>query len=167
MEMDVFDGVFYPTHTSKMFIDYFEKNFHSYKKAKSILDLGCGCGVVSVVLKKKWFVSSQFFASDISEVATQNVAYNCKLNSVEIVTKSGASFEPWGGSRFDIIIDDVSGVAQELAKKSSWFGEEISCNSGADGTELTIDILEKSKDFLNEDGVLFFPALTLSNYKKI
>ncbi|WP_416695904.1 methyltransferase [Candidatus Pseudothioglobus sp. Uisw_050_01] len=167
INIKVFDDVFYPTETSKMFIDFFKSEAKSYSNPNnSILDLGCGSGVVSVSLKALGFQNS-IFASDISENAKLNVIANSKINNVDVVAKSGSLFEPWIGNKFDIIIDDISGVAKELAQVSEWFGDSISCESGEDGTALTRAFLSECKNYLNDDGVIFFPVLSLSNATRI
>mgnify|MGYP003972094379 CR=1 FL=1 len=167
ISIKVYDGVFYPTETSKMFIDFFKSEQDNYSDPnQSLLDLGCGSGVVSVSLKALGFQNS-IFASDISESAKLNVIENSKINHVNVVARSGSLFEPWIGNKFDIIVDDISGVAMELAAVSEWFGDSISCESGDDGTVLTRAFLTESKNYLNDDGVIFFPVLTLSNANRI
>ena len=54
-----------------------------------------------------------------------------------------------------------------VANKSKWFSKNIPCNSGRDGTNLTIQILDKSKSFLNANGKLQIPILSLSDKKII
>ena len=80
ISIKVYDGVFYPTETSKMFIDFFKSEQDNYSNPnQSLLDLGCGSGVVSVTLKALGFQNS-IFASDISESAKLNVIENSKIN---------------------------------------------------------------------------------------
>lgn len=164
--INVYDDVFYPTETSKMFIDFFKKHQEFNDENKTILDLGCGSGVVGIILKATGY-ENLFFASDISENAKLNVLENAKLNNVEITAKDGSLFEPWIGEKFNIIVDDISGIAEDIAKVSEWFGEDISCDSGKDGTLLTKNVLAESKNYLKNDGVIFFPVLTLSNATSI
>ena len=80
--------------------------------------------------------------------------------------KYGSLFEPWKEEKFDYIVDDISGVAEEVAKISPWF-ENIPCNSGKDGTLLTIEVIKQASEFLNPDGALFFPVISFSNTEKI
>ena len=105
ISIKVYDGVFYPTETSKMFIDFFKSEQDNYSDPnQSLLDLGCGSGVVSVSLKALGFQNS-IFASDISESAKLNVIENSKINHVNVVARSGSLFEPWIGNKFDIIVE--------------------------------------------------------------
>ena len=60
-------------------------------------------------------------------------------------------FEPWSGSKFDVIVDDISGVAQEMAAVSPWF-DGVPCDSGRDGTSLVVDIIRAAPGILRAAG---------------
>lgn len=162
--VDVHEGTFFPTETSKLIIDYLKEEKDLY--GSSLLDLGCGCGIVSLVLKRLGF-SGKVHASDISESAVENALQNFSKYDLELVGKAGSMFDPWKGENFDLIVDDVSGIAESIARISPWFGTAISCDSGSDGTELTIDIIRNAPAYMTEGAKLIFPVLTLSNYPKI
>ena len=80
--------------------------------------------------------------------------------------KNGSLFKPWDNKKFDLIINDVSGISEELAKKSIWF-KNIPCKTGLDGTNLTIKIIQSSTLHLNKGGGIIFPIISLSNSRKI
>lgn len=162
--VDVNEGTFYPTETSKLIIDYLKAEKELYNS--SVLDLGCGCGIVSLVLKRLGF-DGPTCASDISDIAIADAVNNFKKYGFEVEAKAGSMFEPWKDKIFDLIVDDVSGIAESIAKISPWFGTAISCDSGSDGTELTTDIIRSAPDYLKEGGRFLFPVLTLSNYPRI
>jgi hypothetical protein len=63
-------------------------------------------------------------------------------------------------------VDDISGVAEEVAALSQWF-DNVPCQSGVDGADLVIRVLQEAPDYLNPGGVLFFPVLSLSNSERI
>ena len=44
------------------------------------------------------------------------------------------------GYKFDIIVDDISGISEEVAKLSKWF-ENVPCNAGIDGTANIEEVL--------------------------
>ncbi|WP_320171759.1 methyltransferase [Maridesulfovibrio sp.] len=162
--VDVHEGTFYPTETSKLIIDYL-KDKKELQKA-SMLDLGCGCGIVSLALNRLG-LSGPTCASDISETAVQNTVENFRKYGLKVEGKAGSMFEPWKDRSFDLIMDDVSGIAESIARISPWFGTSISCESGSDGTELTTEIIRNAPEYLKDAGRLIFPVLTLSNYPKI
>ena len=60
----------------------------------------------------------------------------------------------------------MSGISSKVALISPWF-KNTSCASGIDGTKLIINVLRKAKNYLNDNGKIFFPVLSLSNEKKI
>ncbi|TIH18023.1 methyltransferase domain-containing protein [Marinifilum sp. JC120] len=162
--VDVHEKTFYPTETSKLIIDYLKAETALY--GASVLDLGCGCGIVSLVLKRLGFRGSTSI-SDISDIAVTNATDNFRKHGLQVEGRVGSMFEPWEGRAFDLIVDDVSGIAESIAKISPWFGTSISCESGSDGTELTMDIVRNASKYMNKGGRLVFPVLTLSNYPKI
>lgn len=157
--------VFYPTSTSVLILRVLRRLIND--GAKSILDLGCGCGVISIVLARKLSLRNCFFASDICKEAAMLTRKNAEFNNVVIDCRIGNLFEPWRDKKFDIIIDDVSGMAEPIAKISKWYPPQIYCNAGMDGTRWTIQILEQGNEYLSPEGFLFFPVLTLSEEKKI
>jgi hypothetical protein len=69
--------------------------------------------------------------------------------------------------RFAAILDDVSGIAEDVARLSPWFGETIPCASGPDGTELTRAVLESAGGHLEPGGTLFVPAISLSQVARL
>ena len=156
-------GVFRPTGTTDVLIDAVVNNI---KKSGKLLDLGCGSGVVGMVLYKMGKIDKKLYASDISKNAISQLENNCSNNNVFVDARVGSTFDPWDEMKFDYIVDDVSGVSESIAKISPWF-DNTSCATGIDGTDLIIDVINKSKLHLNSTGKLFFPVLSLSNVNKI
>jgi len=75
-------------------------------------------------------------------------------------------FQPWTNDKFDLIIDDISAISSKVALLSQWF-DNVSCESGDDGSLLTNEVLANSKKILNKNGSIFIPVLSLSNTEKI
>lgn len=164
VEIEVWDDVFFPTETTKLILDYLSDR--TDLTGKKVLDLGCGSGVVGLTLAKRGVVST-LSASDLSERAIQNAKANSEKLRLSADLRACSLYEGWKGLRFDYVICDVSGVAEELARVSSWFGASVPCNSGRDGTDLVLRIIQETPAFLNSNGHFLMPVLTLSNHKKI
>jgi len=161
--LSVPDEVFIPTGTTKCLI----KAVQSYiRNPGKVLDLGCGCGIVGIALNQIGLVKPPLYASDLSEQAVACLKDNAALYQCPTIAKCGSLFDPWKGEKFDYIINDVSGVAEEAAKISPWFNN-IPCLSGADGTSLIIEVLKMAPSYLNKDGLFFFPVISFSNVNKI
>lgn len=158
------EGVFLPTHTSTLCV---EAALKKIPPNSSILDLGCGSGVVSIAIAKNLALKAPVFASDLSILAVETARQNMSLHSLYCEVRQGSLFEPWLKHRFDYIVDDVSGIAEDVANLSPWFAENIPCKSGRDGTDLTCEVISEASNYLNRGGGLFFPTISLSAERKI
>ena len=153
---------FIPTSTSDFLIKFSSRYI---SKESNLLDLGCGIGIVGISLFKMNLIK-KLYSSDISIPATKMCKINSKNHNIENDVRSGSVFEPWKDMKFDNIVDDVSGISEHIADISPWFSN-VACDSGPDGTDLTIKILEEASEYLNDKGQLFFPVISLSNHEKI
>lgn len=156
-------GVFQPTGTSDEIVKAVSKTIINPAK---ILDLGCGSGVVGFALYFLGKVEDRLYASDLSEKAVLLIEENAKQLDIPVLARFGNMFDPWENECFDYIVDDVSGISEEVAKISPWF-KETSCKSGEDGTNLVIEAIKKSPFHLNPGGKFIFPILSLSNTQKV
>jgi len=155
--------VFSPTGTTKVLVDAVS----SYvKKPGKLLDLGCGSGAVGLTLNQMGVVKSPLYASDLSERAVNCVNKNAALSNCPVEAKCGSLFDPWKDEKFDTIVDDVAGIAEEVAQKSPWYNN-VPCESGVDGTLLVNKIIKEAKEYLKPQGALFFPAISFSNIDAI
>ena len=157
-------GVFEPTATTSFLINGFI--FRNPKVInKHILDLGCGSGIVSVVLNHK-FDDNLFSASDLNQASLDCATKNFNKFKIKGTVKRGDLLKPWVGTKFDYIINDISGISSALAIKSKWF-INIPSDTGIDGTKLTISIIKDSNKNLSKKGKLYLPLISLSNTNKI
>ena len=152
-------GVFTPTGTTHLLIQAVQKTISS---SNTLLDLGCGTGVVGLALYLHGLIKSRLYASDLSETAVSCSRENFARYDCPAEVRGGSLFQPWAGEKFDVIVDDISGVAQDVAVVSPWF-KGIPSATGRDGTALVVDILRHAPQHLNEGGRFFFPVLSLSN----
>ncbi len=159
------DGVFRPTGTTSELINAVVAERRAAGPG-TVLDLGCGCGVVGLALQAMGLVTGPLHASDASEHAVRLTAENVRAHGHAVDARAGSVFEPWAGLRFDYIVNDISGVAQALADVSPWF-RGIPCASGPDGTDLVLQVLRHAPAHLTNGGTLFFPVLSLSNVDAI
>jgi methylase of polypeptide subunit release factors len=127
-----------------------------------VLDLGCGTGIVAVVLAKLLPADAVVCASDLSTAAVALARRNAERNGIAVQCRSGSLFDPWCGQRFNLIVDDVAGVAEPLDRLSGWYPPAVPSEAGSDGTRWVLEILDQAPDFLAPGGLLIFPVLTLS-----
>ena len=128
-----FNKIFYQTDTSRLLINIAKKYL---KKKQKILDLGCGGGVVTYFLYNRELYQD-FYLSDISSLAIIRAKANLKKKTNATFCE-GNLFKPWRGKKFDLIINDVSGVSSEIVKISNWFNYAPS-----DKTKSGIGLLKK------------------------
>lgn len=129
---------------------------------RSALDLGCGSGIVAVVLAKHLPPGTRICASDLSDAAVRLTRDNAYRHGITIDCRCGSLFEPWNGERFDLIMDDVAGVAEPLDRISGWYPEAVPSGCGPDGTRWILQVLDEAADHLTPTGQLLFPGGTLA-----
>jgi SAM-dependent methyltransferase len=159
--------VFHPSSTTVLLLRAARRFLEHRPPPRSILDLGCGCGIVGVVLAQFLPTSVRVCASDLSAAAVRLSRDNAEQNGVRLDCRRGSLFEPWTGERFDLIVDDVAGVAEPLARASGWYPAAVPSEAGRDGTRWVLEVLDQAPDFLAPGGRLIFPLLTLSREEPV
>jgi methylase of polypeptide subunit release factors len=157
--------VFCPTSTTSLLLGGVRRL--ASRDATSALDLGCGCGIVAVALAKLVLPSAAIYASDISAEAVRLAKQNAANLQLDIDCRCGSLFEPWAGMKFDLIVDDVAGMSEPIARHSRWYPPHIPSDAGEDGTRWIVRILSQAPAFLTPRGQILFPVLTLSNESRI
>ena len=133
-----FRGIFTPTLTSELIIKFSEKYL---LKNQRILDLGCGGGIISASLYQKK-LNQSFHLSDLDLLAVKRAKKNLESIKANFTIKQGNLFEPWKKQKFDLIINDVSGVSSHVAKISSWF-KNVPIDNSISGTNLLKRVVNK------------------------
>ena len=162
-EFFIDDETFIPTQTTTSII---ESSLKLINDGDKILDLGCGCGIVAIIIANLKSKNLSVCASDISNTVEEIVKLNAEKHNVKIEVRRSDIFNAWEGFKFNTIINDISGVAEEVARISPWFNN-ISCDTGKGGDNLINKVLMESPDFLNKNGKLIFPIISFSNEKEI
>jgi SAM-dependent methyltransferase len=158
--------VFHPTSTTVLLLRAARKVLAG-QRLHSVLDLGCGTGIVAVVLAKLLAADAVVCASDLSPSAVALARRNAERNKIAVQCRSGSLFDPWRGQRFDLIVDDVAGVAEPLDRLSGWYPRGVPSGAGTEGTRWILEILDQAPDFLAAGGLLIFPVLTLSREQPV
>ena len=158
--------VFRPTSTSVLLLRAARKAI-AMQRPRSVLDLGCGTGIVAVVLAKSVPADAVVHASDLSPAAVALTQRNAERNRIAVHCRCGSLFDSWRGQRFDLIVHDVAGVAEPLDRLSGWYPPGVPSGAGPDGTRWLLEILDQAPDFLAPGGVLVFPVLTLSREQPV
>jgi len=161
LKLEIAPGVFHPNTTTQLLAEYMGN-----VKGKVVLDLGCGMGPIAITAALGG--AEKVYAVDIMKEACQATLRNSILNGVDrkIKVLQGNLFEPVKGLKFDLIVDDVSGMAEEVSRISPWYPKPIP-TGGRDGTVPTVLMLKESPNFLNIGGSLLFPIISLSRSEKI
>lgn len=157
--------VFQPTSTTVLLLRAARATLG--RAPRSALDLGCGTGIVAIVLARLLPADAVVCASDVSPAAVDLTRRNADRNGVRVDCRCGSMFAPWTGARFDLIVDDVSGVAEPLARGSGWYPPAVPSEAGLDGTRWTMEMLSHARDHLAPGGVVVFPVLTLSREDRV
>ena len=152
--------VFHPTSTTMLLLRAARRTL--MPSPRSVLDLGCGCGIVALVVAQYIPPGTVICASDLSAAAVRLTRDNARRYGIPIDCRCGSLFEPWNGKRFDLIMDDVAGVAEPLDRVSGWYPEGVPSSSGPDGTRWILQVLDQAADHLTPEGRLLFPGGTLS-----
>lgn len=159
LQFETRSGVFYPTDTSSILIAGCEQVLKGPSKT---LDIGCGCGVVGLTLAKMGLVRAPLCASDLSAAAVALAGVNAASLGVEIDARCGSLYEPWQDEKFELIVDDVAGISDDIAAVSGWYPEGVSCDAGRDGVRWVNQVVEGAPRYLAPGGRLIFPVLSLS-----
>lgn len=138
-----------------------------------VFDIGTGVGPLAI--KAALSGAERVYGVDPvpmhCELARMNVVKYGLQGKVSIY--EGCFFDPFDrepdmqGVKADVIIGDVSGIAEPVARALGWYSDEVP-TGGEDGTEVIIDLLRRSVAYLAPGGAIYFPiAVDLSDSGKI
>jgi SAM-dependent methyltransferase len=155
-------GVFAPTHTSRTLADALE-----ISPDDIVVDVGCGSGVLSFVAAR--LGARRVVGCDLSEEAVDAARRNAESLGLEDRTefRVGNLLEPVRDMKATVIIGDVSGIPDEIARVAGWFPDGRA--GGPTGAELPAAMLEslRETDCLARGGRLYLPTGTIQAENKI
>ena len=161
LTLRVGDDAFKPTRTTQKLA-----NAADLPSGMSVLDLGCGVAPLAICAALKG--AAPVYALDVMATACEYARENVERAGVadKVTVLCGDLFEPVEGVKFDIIINDVSGIADRVARLSPWYPEPIP-TGGADGANVVLRVLSEAPEHLNPGGCLYFATSTLSDVDRI
>lgn len=157
------DELFMPNATTKLF-----SRAVRIDSGDVVFDIGSGVGPLAIWAARR--PSSRVYAVEIVPEQCELLRENVRSNGVEskVSIYEGRFFDPLPHDlRADVIIADVSGIAEGPARALGWYPPSIP-TGGPNGTGVIIPMLEQSGRYLKPGGRLYFPvAIGLSDDEKI
>lgn len=151
------EGVFRPTYTSKELSKVFR-----VEKNETVIDMGCGCGVLGIITAR--LGAAFVYGCDASQRAVETAKRNAHRLVLGKKMRFLVSdlFEALPKAlEVDVVIGDVSGIPDALAKATGWYP------GGETGAELPIAMLKQARSRMNRDGRLYLPTGTIQDDRAI
>jgi len=125
-----------------------------------ILDLCTGSGIIGITLQKELeFKSLEVVASDISEEALKVAKENAIMNEAEVKFIQSDIFENIN-EKFDIIVSNPPYIAYNdkitMEDNVLNYDPHLALFAEEDGMYFYREIVENAKEYLEEDGLVFF-----------
>jgi SAM-dependent methyltransferase len=130
-----------------------------------VLEIGCGSGWITSELVHFFGSESTYALSDISSDAIE--LSKQRLASVPIVDcRVGPGLEPWLGTKFDVVINDIAGICDQIAEISEWY-IDVEFRAGKDGIKNGLEVLQRIAEVLDSDQSFYVvPLISLSDVDK-
>jgi release factor glutamine methyltransferase len=125
----------------------------------TVLDLGCGCGVVAITIALE-LPGAAIFASDVSSDAVEVACENARRLNVadRIEFGCGDLFAAVRGRRFDLVVSNPPyvpcGELERLAPEVRDYEPRTALDGGADGLEFYRRLAPAAGDVLAEEGAV-------------
>ena len=140
-----FDGVYEPAEDSYLFVN------HIPKLKGSILEIGCGTGIIGISLALK---GNKVTAVDINPLAVEAARSNAKRNSVELEVLESDMFSSVEGRIFDTIVCNPP-YLPNLEDDYNDSNLALAVEGGPTGSEFTIRLLEEARNYLKPQGSVY------------
>ena len=144
IKIETFEGVYEPAEDSWMMCNYLPNDLGS------VLEIGCGSGIISIHLAKK---GNLVTSVDINPKAVKATKFNAQRNKVEIEILQSNMFSAISNRKFDTIVCNPP----YLPPSEDYNDPELklAVEGGTNGYEFTTQLLSKAKNFLNTEGSIF------------
>lgn len=134
------DLVLWPNPTTRML-----NLFSTRRPSPSTLDLGAGCGVLSVLASP---YSGRVAATDLNPRAAEFTQFNARLNGVEnIESRTGDTFDPAKDQAFDLILANPPFFVTPTSS-------QLYCENPMELDEYCRRVVREGAQHLNENGYL-------------
>ena len=139
-----FDGVYEPAEDSWLMAK------HLPQFQGSVLEIGCGSGIISMHLAQRGNVVT---AIDINPKAVEATKFNSKENDLEIEVLEGDLFSCVKDRRFGTIVCNPP----YLPPADEYDDPELSLavEGGPTGAEFTLKLLKQATDYLENNGSIY------------
>ena len=150
-----FEGVYEPAEDSWLMVT------HLAEIKGSILEIGCGTGIISVHLASK---GAQVTAVDLNPKAVEATRFNSMNNGVKIEVLEGVMFAPVEGRRFGTIVCNPPYLPPSDARYDD-SDLALAVEGGPTGTEFISHFLSDASEHLEENGSIYL--ITSSRMKNL
>jgi release factor glutamine methyltransferase len=151
-KIEVSEDVYEPLEDTILFAEFLEKRL-AEKKYKTVLEIGCGSGLLSIIAAK----SAKVTSVDINPKAVEMTKKNAKLNNVNLECFVSDLFENVE-SRFDLIIFN----SPYLPDKDNVKGNEMWSDNG-----VISRFIHDCEKFLNDGGEVLLLISSLTGLERI
>ncbi|HTP66837.1 MAG TPA: peptide chain release factor N(5)-glutamine methyltransferase [Geobacteraceae bacterium] len=156
LEFEVNPAVLIPRHDTETLVEEAAKRGEN---AGKVLDIGVGSGCIAVALARR-LPGAAVFGVEPSAAALELAARNCAKHGVAVNLFEGSLFEPFGDTRFDLIVSnppyipsgDIDGLQPEVRD----YEPREALDGGADGLDFYRRIIPAAPDYLEKGGWLLF-----------
>ena len=156
LKLKVLEDVYKPAEDTYLLISAIIE-----ERGERALDLGCGCGLISLILAKKF---NEVIAIDINPHAVKLTLHNAKINGLSNIytvrCDSGSSLKSFV---FDVVACNPPYIP--VLEEKSWIHKAWS--GGLTGREATYRMAEEAYRLLKENGRLYIVASSLSKIEHV
>lgn len=156
------DKVYYPREDSLLLAGVLEKK----KLSGSILDIGCGSGLLAIIMAK----AANVTAVDVSSLAVKTTIQNAEINKIKLKALQSDLFSKVKG-RFDLVVFNPPYLpeldAAELDGQAENVNKDITYTGGKTGREVITKFAKDVKKYLKKNGKILLLLSSLTGEKEV